>query len=266
MSRKKGDRITTSRKYWTKDYDKFAVRPENRNIRTALVNRLCQSMQRHGFMARRPIEVTKLPDGKLQIEDGQHRFAAAKKEGIELCYVIEEEWSWEEIIDGQISDEWQNGDYLEHYVSRGFKHYVTMKYFIQETCMPLTLAAGLCNGTPNNLSKKAMQPFREGRWKATDMEFAWRIANLSSAFRSAGIPWCTKGSLLSALSKACSLDGFQDEQLIERAKANAVALIEKRPADIPQAVKLVDWLYNYRSTKSKRLPIEFLLRQNDLLE
>jgi hypothetical protein len=43
-----------------------------------------QFLLKYGFLDENPIAVTRLPDGRLQIEDGHNRFYAAQKYGIPI--------------------------------------------------------------------------------------------------------------------------------------------------------------------------------------
>jgi len=79
----------------TKDYSMFKFIKNNREVSIEIVNRLAFSIKKHGYIESKPI----LVNGNLGIIDGQHRFHACKKLGIDVVYVIQKNLSEDIILD-----------------------------------------------------------------------------------------------------------------------------------------------------------------------
>ena len=56
----------------TNNYGKFVLSPFNREVKRTW--RLEQSLLKYGWLDEYPMAVTRLPDGKLRIDDGHNRF------------------------------------------------------------------------------------------------------------------------------------------------------------------------------------------------
>lgn len=95
----------------SKDYSKFNILSENRNIDHNHIDKIKESITKHGYLSSNPIIV----DEKMNIIDGQHRFLACKEMGLPIDYeVIEDSESM--IIDlNTTQKKWTIYDYLKYY-------------------------------------------------------------------------------------------------------------------------------------------------------
>lgn len=104
----------------TRDYSKFKLLSENREIRPANVEKIKLSVKEWGVIPGRPV----LIDGVGNIVDGQHRFIAYKELGLPIPY---------EVINGDIikktmalnsnQAQWQLIDYIKSYADQGIDCY-----------------------------------------------------------------------------------------------------------------------------------------------
>ena len=96
----------------TKDYERFRMFSINRkNLHEPTIKKLMESMEKSGFVS--TITVSKGKNtNKLDIYDGQHRFEAAKRLGIEVNYTEYRDLRESDIPNLQILKSWGLDDFL----------------------------------------------------------------------------------------------------------------------------------------------------------
>jgi len=70
----------------TDEYDLFELAPFHRDV--GKINDLIVLMKQYGYLPEYHINLEAMGNGKLSIREGQRRFAAAKKLGINVCYMV----------------------------------------------------------------------------------------------------------------------------------------------------------------------------------
>lgn len=125
----------------TKDYSKFKFAKENRQTKKGLVEKLKESMQKHGFVAGRPILITK----DWVIVDGQNRFKAAKELHLEVHYEFIEGNYVETMIDLNSSQSnWSLQDYINSYAVQNIDCYRKMVKFEEKHKLGSTNNISIC--------------------------------------------------------------------------------------------------------------------------
>lgn len=128
----------------TKDYSKFKFAEENRKTKKALVEKLKESMKKHGFVAGRPI----LINGDWVIVDGQNRFKAAKELDIAIHYEFIEGDYIETMIDLNSSQSnWSLQDYINSYATQNVDCYRKMVKFEEKYKLGCTNNISICIAT-----------------------------------------------------------------------------------------------------------------------
>jgi hypothetical protein len=125
----------------TKDYSKFTFSENNREIKQSSVEKLKASMKEHGFIAGRPVLITK--DGV--IVDGQHRFIAAKELGIEIHYeIIDGDYMKKMIELNSTQTNWTLTDYIKSYASLHVDCYRKLLKFQEKYNLGMSTTIALC--------------------------------------------------------------------------------------------------------------------------
>lgn len=84
----------------TTNYDMFKFRDDNRTkIRKRHVDTLAESIQRNNQLEKHPIVVNQ----DMEIINGQHRLCAAKELGIPVYYIVQEEFTPEDLYISNLS-------------------------------------------------------------------------------------------------------------------------------------------------------------------
>ena len=114
----------------TKDYDKFKMILENRNIDRSHINKIKDSISEFGYVASNPILVNQ----NYEIVDGQHRYVALKEMGLPIYYIMEEGLPSRALISLNTSQKsWTLENYINYWASKGYGSYVLLKS-LQEYC------------------------------------------------------------------------------------------------------------------------------------
>jgi sulfur transfer complex TusBCD TusB component (DsrH family) len=110
----------------TKDYSLFQVFKFNRPVNEGLVKRIMESIKEIGYMEGKPV----LVDEEMAIIDGQHRFTACERLGIEVPYVMTSVDPQKEIIHLNANQvHWKMADYVHTWAEQGVKCYVHLEDF-----------------------------------------------------------------------------------------------------------------------------------------
>lgn len=112
--------------YTTTDYNDFVFKKENRSVDEKHVDRIAESMNINGWLGA-PIEVSISFDGKMQIEDGQHRYCAAKKTNTPIRFFVgKARNAYEQAELNNMIDKWQPMKFIEMYARNGLESYVRL--------------------------------------------------------------------------------------------------------------------------------------------
>lgn len=238
-----GNKIKT-----TEDYEQFKFLQSNRPICAPHVTRIKESMQDEQLIC--PIIVNE----KMQIIDGQHRFAACKELKLPVHYIQMPGYGYEEVKKYNLNQKnWGLQNFHEHYMSLGMDAYMMLDYFMAEFNLTLTtariIATGHCHErVPNKMFKEGafkFDDYEDARWMAArynQIKGYWDFSN-SRAFVKAFIK----------IVKSPKLDWKRFTQSLEKHHPKIVR------ATLPASyMKQMQDVYNYCRNNKVRLYIEEL--------
>ena len=115
---------------WTNEYDKFHFYDKNREIDYRHCEKKIQeSLLLHGWIKAFPMIV----DRHFRIRDGQHRFIAARKLGIDIPVVFVDNFDDEDMFGiNNASKRWTYKDFLHYHVQKGDKNATILYDLLKE--------------------------------------------------------------------------------------------------------------------------------------
>lgn len=164
--------------YFTTDYSRFKFLKGNRDINEQKVKKIKQDIESGiDFLKYAPIVVNE----KMEIIDGQHRYAVSMAMKTNVYYVINIAADLEVVpaINSR-SSKWRTVDFLNSYVDLKRPVYCALRDFVNQykgIGIP-TAAKMLHAGTVNE--NEAMEAFQEGKLKSDYIDVAHEIAKLLS--------------------------------------------------------------------------------------
>lgn len=141
-----------SQVYMTDEYSKFKFMEGNRNVDLRHLAKLTDSFKTKQLPI--PIVVNKY----MEILEGQHRFIVCKANQLPIYYIIIDDCDIKDaILINTISKKWTMEDYLEHYCTLGYQHYINLKNFVEFTGLNSNCARLFCedfSGKPSKSNTK----------------------------------------------------------------------------------------------------------------
>lgn len=243
----------------TRDYSLFVHSADNRPTELESRKPLLQSMQAYGFVPAFPLAVIRTPEGKLEIRDGQHRFACAQKLGLPVFYVV-----LNEVFDIAKLNSTQKVWTLDHFAmcfaSQGKKDYAEALAFAKQYKIPLSLGASLLGGTVclNNL----IHQFKAGNFRVKSRDKANLIASIYSQLLAIS-PRIRNARMVEAIYAVCHVANIEHQRLVEGARRCPEKLIAYGTRDA--YLSLLEDLYNFgrKSRLAIKIPAENAMRERN---
>tara|TARA_Y100001963_G_C6654338_1_gene387282 strand:- start:75 stop:812 length:738 start_codon:yes stop_codon:yes gene_type:complete len=232
----------------TKDYDKFELFSINRKkLHEPTIKKLMESMEKSGFVSTITVSRNK-SSNKLDIYDGQHRFEAAKRLGIEVNYTEYIGLSKQDIPNLQILKSWGLDDFLHYGVEANMPDYKYLDKVKTETNLPLTALILMFGG-----STYGNKLFKSMKWRAISKNTAWEIIGCLRDFGKRNIPlWKSArfiwGFCLVYNSKAATYDHKRMLRHIDKASMKLTK--QASPNDYARNIQE---LYNHGIAKKNRV-------------
>lgn len=159
---------------------------------------------------RYPIYVWRV-DGRLEIQDGQHRLAVAKMLRLPVYYIeVPHPIDIPRIQNTQAP--WSIRDYAESYANAGNRHYQELLDFADIHEIPIGTARDILGNRVGGRNGEDSAKFRRGDWQVTSRENAERVVHLLSSI-TAVAPQCRSRFLIAALFAYTLIQGTDDRQL-----------------------------------------------------
>ena len=247
---------------YEKNYTKFTLFDNNREINETHVEELIASMRKSGQLM--PIIVT--PD--MEVIDGQHRLKACEKLAIVVSYVINVDGNAKQIaVMNNTQKSWKSKDFLKHYSHRSHSNcfeYKKIKKFFEDYKLPFTVGIALLSdyAQTNGFSKDRgpMPTFRDGTFKINDLDKAKQTAERLIKLKSF-VPNLVKIVKFSiAFVKISGLENFNLKTCYSQ--------IEKNSSKFDKCLNQEDWneamvkAYNYNLvTKGKKASKRISIRK-----
>lgn len=246
-----------------KNYSKFTLFDNNRDINETHVEELIASMRKSGQLM--PVVVT--PD--KEVIDGQHRLKACEKLGIPVSYVINSAGDAKQIaVMNNTQKGWKNKDFLKHFCHNSHHNcseYKKVEKFIEEYKLPFRVNIALLSdraiNNDNNVANRGPMPsFRNGSFKIVDLDKAKETASRLIKLKSF-VPNLVKIVKFSvAFIKISKLDNFNLK--------TCYAQLEKNSNKFDKCLNQEDWneamvaAYNYKLvTKGKKASKRISIRK-----
>ena len=164
---------------YEKNYTKFTLFDNNRNINETHVEELISSMRKSGQLM--PVVITP----NMEVIDGQHRLKACEKLGIPVSYVINKTGNSKQIaVMNNTQKGWKNKDFLKHFSHSGHSNsseYKKIEKFFEEYKLPFRVGIALLSNYTVNMdggnNRGPMPSFRDGSFKIQDLDKAKETAS-----------------------------------------------------------------------------------------
>lgn len=235
-------------KKWTSDTVK--LNPENRVINQRQVERLMDSIKKHGFIESIPI----LVDPKGYVIDGQHRLEACKRLSIEPRIVEEDIKDILPVINST-QLKWRAVDYIHYYAERGIEDYIILQNICKEKDISPKIAEAIITGKSvyrDSMNRtKRIQPIQLGTFKIPDKSVKGlaklsrkidAILQLVSALRLARTE-----RLVLAIIRLAEDKNFVFSKMISKIEFQRAKIY--RCTTIDEYKTMLATIYNYKNTK-----------------
>ena len=247
---------------YEKNYSKFTLFDNNRDINETHVENLMVSMRKSGQLM--PVVVSP----SKEVIDGQHRLKACEKLGIPVSYVVNSSGNSKQIaVMNNTQKGWKNKDFLKHFSHNSHSNsseYKKIEKFFEEYKLPFTVGISLLSGYSVGFNAAAdrgpMPSFRDGTFKISNLDKAKLIASRLLKLKSF-VPNLVKIVKFSvAFIKISQLENFDLK--------TCYAQIEKNSNKFDKCLNQEDWneamvsAYNYKLvTKGKKASKRISIRK-----
>ena len=236
----------------TKDYEKFKSLAGNRAVNPVHVKRLSNSFKEDYLMS--PIIVNE----RFEIIDGQHRFTAAKTEGLEIRYIIAPGYSLLQVqrLNTGTSN-WKKSDYLDSYADLGISAYVKMRKFMEDfpelgisacECLLTQNVGGANNRKDENKNK--VRDFQTGSLQIADLDFAYEAADKVMKI-APNYDGYKRATFVRAISTLMTKPVFDVDYFIE--KLSRYSSMFSHQQSVSEYIALIEEVYNYRKRDKDNL-------------
>lgn len=179
----------------TRDYNLFELHEFNRPLHRDRI--LEESMSKHGFMPSSPIQCVRLPNGKLKIIKGHHRYDTAKRLGEQIWYIIDDTNTDIFELEGGKTG-WSIIDFVHARAHAGDENCIKLIDFSKNHHIPLGAAAALVGGESAGSGNKVRQ-IKSGRFRMGDLTHAYQVVRVTDRFKELNIPFAATALLVQSL-------------------------------------------------------------------
>lgn len=241
----------------TTNYGLFSNNPHQRTFKEQKVKSLMEKMKRNGFPPSMAISVYSAPrGGKLVINAGHHRLAAARELGVPILYVIEHKWSVKELSDeGTFLTAWPLKDHVANFAKDGNQDYAELLR-LESIGLNISQAASLLYGEQAS-SGNAADSIKAGTFKIKTRKTVDLWLEMNEEF-GGRVPCLNHRVFVSCWSKCLFTPEFDQDIFLKRLRANPTMLEKCSTED--QMFRLIEELYNFKTPK--KIPLAFLATEN----
>lgn len=244
--------------HYTSNYDLLGLNPHQRDFNSNHAKDLIRKMTGKGFRGSSPISVSKLKNGKLQINTGHHRLYAARALGIPAAYVIEDEWTLEEMVEeGTSCKNWDMKAVVDSFALGGNKHYLKLVEYSNHG-ISLSYAAAMLVGQVAS-SNGSSEAIKNGTYKIKTQVNISILVKIIEEFAER-MPAIRSRAFINCYSKCLFTDEF-DSEVFER-KLRKHRLVIEKTNNSDQMLEQIESIYNYQSSRiHPKIPLVFLVQQ-----
>lgn len=231
----------------TKNYTQFSFLEGNRPINKAHKNAIKKSIEDKGYLL-----TVIIVNAKKQIIDGQHRFIVCEELGLPIYYAIKRDYGLPEVHTyNQNTSNWGLNQFMNSYVSMGFKQYEVYKHFKQKYnfghAESMALLMGLAAAGGGTLTKD----FRNGKFKVRDLLGAEKIARHVYEF-AAYYEGFRRANFVLAINKIVrTVGGYDPKRMIKKLQFQSAKLRDQ--TRVKDYIYVLEKIYNFKSQAANRL-------------
>jgi len=239
----------------TKDYDRFVFKKGNRPVRRRVVS-LIAAIEKHNQLAEYPILVSLRNDAKLEIGDGQHRFEAAKALNVPVFYLISRQpLTIEQIASAnQLQKSWNLSDWMESWIGRGNREYLTLKEFCEVFHLPITVGMEVIG---HSYGGEQGEKFKAGKFRVENFAFGQKVGHTLGALRG-HIPVADL-RLVRAIIRVLKVKDISIDRLIKKLLVHASMF--ERQVTWMKYVEMIEKIYNKHVHTHERVSVVFEVDQ-----
>lgn len=243
-------------KQYTKNYDMFVFREDNRDISMPNVKSIVGSIERNGFLQSQAVIVKAIPgSSKVEVFDGQHRVLAAKEAGSIVWYEFDEDMPETALADIQIAQRWLPKDHLKHFVANKVKGYDRLKELsdAHSKVAIMTIVLLLLGAKHQD---KYQDNFKAGELKITHLnetiQTLQKVEALNVLYPRS---WLFGRTFLAAYMKILEIPGYSHKRFLEKVAYQSEKFIQMMSEK--GYFEMIGKIYNYKSLEENRIKFEY---------
>lgn len=216
MSYQKSDVVV----YVTTNYKIFNRIKGNRELNHLKIKKIVRDIKNSvNLLPDFPILVSE-KNGKLDINDGQHRLESAIQTKKPVYFIIrKEDMALDKMARfNSLQEKWKPHDFINCYIEKGISDYKKLNDFISIYQLPVSIAINLLfygvTGNDAGVKEDILEMFRKGEFKVKHYKQAVEIIEECKKF-SAFTGWNTRPFIVS-ISKILSADKCDFNELVEK--------------------------------------------------
>lgn len=231
----------------TSDYSIFKILDGNRSVKDGRVEKIKSSIKKVGYIPA-PIVVNE----KMQIIDGQGRFAALKELGYSICYIVVPGLTIDHCVAMNINQSnWTIRDYVESYAKQGNENYKRLLELLDDhSSLGFLTVSAIAVG---NAGAPRTETIRDGRL-IIDSKRIKTASNICSWIEQNVLP--LKGKikgrfdyLQNAVAFCLEHTDVDKSRLAKVLSENAYDIMP--PANVPSSLKEIERVYNRKLSANK---------------
>ena len=254
LDKLKNDATLDAAVLYTRNYSKFKLMEDNRDVDDSHVAELVVSIQKRGQL--QPIIINE----KNEIIDGQRRFTSCKILDIPVMYIVSRKTTIKDVLLINTSQKsWTRHDYLKAYCHKNhwnYVEYLKIASFLKTYSLKFDIALFLLYGQPlQHSAGKGLKDFKMGEFKVASLENAQRHANQLMKIKAFAPNLVNIGKFCKAFLRVSGLEDFS--------YTIAYKQLEKNTKKFDKCQNQEDWdeamvkAYNFNLKKpSKKISIK----------
>lgn len=233
--------------FYTKDYDSFSLINGNRQLNKQKIRRIENDILKGLDVLRYCPILVKEVNNKLEIIDGQHRFAVAKGLKSKVWYIVVEDISLFDIAKiNSNTEKWNTNDYINCYAKQKNTNYIELKEFLDKTKYPLSVSLKLLStgkvGSDAGVANKQAEEFKRGLFKIQFRQQAYRMFEATELFE--GFQSRNSRHFIIAIDILIKANKCDLMELVEKYKDGNIKLQKKD--SVKEYLVNLEEIYNHR--------------------